>query len=82
MKEGGTVITVSGDDQVTSKRGITVRQMQHHRDTQEKVLELLADIDEGRIQLTLEHIYPFEEALDALKKTETRHARGKLVVTI
>lgn len=42
----------------------------------------MEDIASGRIRLVLEHIYPFDQALSALEKTETRHARGKLVVKV
>lgn len=28
----------------------------------------------------MEKVYPFEQALAAVEKTETRHARGKVVV--
>jgi NADPH:quinone reductase-like Zn-dependent oxidoreductase len=43
---------------------------------------LVSDIASGRLHLELEHIYPFTEAIDALEKTETRHARGKSVVQV
>jgi NADPH:quinone reductase-like Zn-dependent oxidoreductase len=43
--------------------------------------ELLAAIADRRIHVVLERIYPFTEAVAALEKTETRHARGKVVVT-
>lgn len=38
------------------------------------------DITTGHVHLVLEHVYTFADALSALEKTETRHARGKLVV--
>lgn len=81
VKEGGKLITVSGDsDQVTVERNITVRQMAHTMFTQKEITQLVQDISSGKIQLVIEKEYPFEQALDALQKTETRHARGKLVV--
>ena len=81
VKEHGLLITVSGDsDQVAEERNVTVRQMGHENDTRQKVMELVNAISKGEIQLTIEKEYPFEQALDALMKTETRHARGKLVV--
>jgi hypothetical protein len=46
------------------------------------MLELVADISAGRTRLVLEQVYPFPNAVLALEKTETRHARGKLVVTV
>jgi NADPH:quinone reductase-like Zn-dependent oxidoreductase len=53
----------------------------HRADARRDMAELLAAITDGRIRVILERIYPFEEAVAALEKTETRHARGKLVVT-
>ena len=82
VKDGGKVITVSGDDQAEEERGVSVRQLQHHQETQSALLQLLADIDAGKVKIVIEHVYPFAQALDALKKTETRHARGKLVVKV
>jgi NADPH:quinone reductase-like Zn-dependent oxidoreductase len=80
VTDGGTVVTVSGDP-VPSRRNIAVFQFEHHEDTQQAVAQLASDIAEGRVQIVLEHIYPFDRAIDALRKTETRHARGKIVVT-
>lgn len=81
VKEGGKLITVSGDsDQVVAERAIVVSQMGHQADTQQKMVELVDTLARGEIQVVIEKEYPFEQALEALKKTETRHARGKLVV--
>lgn len=81
VKDGGTVVTVSGDP-VPSRRNINVFQFEHHQDTQQAVVQLTADIAAGRIRLALEEVYPFKHAIDALQKTETRHARGKVVVQV
>ncbi len=53
----------------------------HRADARRDMAELLAAIADGHIRVVLEQIYPFEEAVAALEKTETRHVRGKLVVT-
>lgn len=81
IKEGGKLITVSGDsDQVPIERNITIRQMAHTLFTQKEMNQLVQDVASGKIKLVIEKEYIFDEALDALEKTETRHARGKLVV--
>lgn len=81
VRDGGKLITVSGDsDQVVPERAIAVSQMGHHADTQQKVVELVDALAQGEIRIVIEKEYPFEQALEALQKTETRHARGKLVV--
>ncbi|WP_060681951.1 NADP-dependent oxidoreductase [Virgibacillus halodenitrificans] len=83
VKDGGKVITVSGYGlDLTSERNITVRQMGHHPETQKKVKALVKQIASGDIQLVIEKEFSFNDALEALKKTETRHARGKLVVNV
>lgn len=81
VRDGGKLITVSGDsDQVVPERAIAVSQMGHHADTQQKVVELVYALARGEIKIVIEKEYSFEQALEALEKTETRHARGKLVV--
>lgn len=82
VKDGGKLITVSGyNDTITPERGIVAKQIEHQEQTQQKVVELVNAISNGEIKIVIEKEYPFEQALDALKKTETRHARGKLVVS-
>lgn len=81
VKDGGLLITVSGDsDQVKPERNIIIRQMSHQIKTPEKTIEFVNKISEGKINIVIEKEYAFEDALEALEKTETRHARGKLVV--
>lgn len=82
VRDKGLVITVSGDDQVAAERSITVRQMQHQAETQKAVVSFVSDVAEGKICLVIEETYPFRKALQALQKTETRHARGKIVVSL
>lgn len=83
VRTGGRVVTVSGDNaSVVPERGIRVEQMMHHPETRQELIQLISDIAEGRVRLVIERVYPFEQALDALSKTETRHARGKLVVSL
>ena len=83
VKNGGKVIMVSGyNKKITQQRAIVVKQMEHHQETQQKVVELVHAISIGNIEIVIEKEYPFEQALEALEKTETRHARGKLVVML
>lgn len=79
VRDDGHLVTVSGDPCQT-QRGIRVEQFSHRADPGKEMTELVDDIATGRIRLVLERIYPFDQALVALEKTETRHARGKLVV--
>ncbi|MFA7018763.1 MAG: hypothetical protein WC239_07255 [Sphaerochaetaceae bacterium] len=50
VKDGGKVITVSGDDHVKPKRDISIRQIQHHTDIKEAFIRLISDIRAGYIQ--------------------------------
>jgi NADPH:quinone reductase-like Zn-dependent oxidoreductase len=80
VKDGGKVITVSGDsNQVIPERNITVQQIGHGVSIQ-RVAKLVNEISNGEINIEIEKEYDFEQALEALRKTETRHARGKVIV--
>jgi NADPH:quinone reductase-like Zn-dependent oxidoreductase len=81
VADGGRVITVSGD-RIETARDIGVAQLDHRENARQVLAGLASDIVEGKVQLVIEHVYPFDQALDALGKTETRHARGKLVVEV
>ena len=83
VKDGGRLITVSGDNRtIASERNIVVEQMGHHDDMQQKVLQFVSDVADDKIKIVIEKEYSFEDAMEALEKTETRHARGKLVVIV
>lgn len=81
VKDGGVLITVSGDNQtVIPERAIEVRQMGHQFFTNKELVKLIGKIAQNKVKVVIEKEYPFNEALEALKKTETRSARGKIVV--
>ncbi len=83
VKDGGLLITVSGDNQtVILERNIEIRQMGHQLFTNKEMVELINKISQEKVKVAIEKEYPFKEALDALKKTETRRARGKLIVKL
>lgn len=84
VRDGGRVVTVSGDaGSVVAQRGISVEQFQHRGEAaRADMAQLINDIASGQVRLVLEHVYPFDEAMAALEKTETRHARGKLAVAV
>lgn len=81
VKNEGKLILVSGD-QVLPERGITAEQFQHRLELRQAVGSLVNDVVAGRLRIIIEHVYPFGQALEALQKTETKHARGKLVVSM
>ncbi len=79
VREGGHIVTVSGDA-FEPERDIRVEQFVHRADVGDEMAELVEAIAAGLL-MVLERSHPFEEAVAALEKTETRHARGKVVVT-
>ncbi|MEO7587476.1 MAG: NADP-dependent oxidoreductase [Arachnia sp.] len=81
VKDGGTVVSVSGD-QVAPSRGVTVDMPPHHIDVRQELATFMQQIADGERQLTIEQVFPFEDALQALAKVQTRRARGKTVLTL
>lgn len=80
VRDGGRVVTVSGD-QVTAARGIDVQQV-IVQTTNEELAWLANEVVQGRVTVEVQRTYPFANALNALKSTETRHARGKTVILL
>lgn len=81
VRDGGDLVTIS-NDAVETERGVRVSVVPFQADVRAELEQLFTDVVEGNIQVELEHVYPFQEALDALAKVQTRHARGKLVLSL
>lgn len=81
VRDGGKIVTISGD-QVSPERNITIEQVRHHPETRGTLAQLVADVATGRVRVVIDHAYPFERALEALEKTQKRHARGKIVLAM
>ena len=81
VQDGGTVVTVSGD-QVLPQRGITVTGLAYGVDVYRELLALVDDIVTGDVTLVIERVFPFADAVGALQKVQTRHARGKVVLSL
>lgn len=81
VKDGGQVVAVSGD-QLESERGIRIHQIPHDVDIVPEFEKLMQQIANKNVKLEIEKVYPFDDALNALKKAQTRHARGKLVIEL
>lgn len=81
VRDGGKVVTISGD-QVAPERKIAVEQVMHHPETRQELSQLAADVAAGRVRVVIERTYPFDRGIEALEKTATRHARGKIVLTM
>jgi len=81
VKDGGKVVTVSGD-QLQTERGIYVTQVLVNPETKKALADLASEVATGHIHVEIEQVYPFELGVEALEKTETRHARGKIILTV
>lgn len=81
VRDGGALVTISGDELVP-ERGIQLEMVPHQLDVRDELLDLMGEICAGAVRVQLERVYPFEEALAALAKVQTRHARGKVVLRL
>ena len=81
VKVGGQLVPISGDTP-TPERGIEVAGIPYQVDVHAEVLQLMNDVGAARIHVELEHVHPFEDALAALAKVQTRRARGKTVLQL
>lgn len=81
IKDDGVLIAVSGD-QIPTERGITLKGVFNDVDVRTELVALMQKITDGEITQTIEKVYPFLGALDALSKVKTRHNRGKLVISL
>lgn len=81
VKDGGNVTSISGD-QVSPERGVSVEIVSHQLDIVNELNLMVKRIADGDMELVIEEVYPFAEGFEALKKTQTRHARGKLVLSM
>lgn len=81
VKDNGIVVPIS-DYQLQGERDISIRPLVHQSDVKQELTTMMKEIISGKLQLTIEKVYPFDEALDALEKTNTRRARGKAVINM
>lgn len=81
VRDGGTVVTVSGDPLV-GERDIEVRLIPYDVDVTPEVARLLERVAAGEVRVEVERVHPFDEAPLALAKVQTRHARGKVVLRV
>lgn len=81
VKDGGAVVPISGD-QVPPIRGIRVQQLPYQADVTAELRQMFDQVAEGSLSVTVEKVYPFMDALEALQKVSQRRARGKVVVQV
>lgn len=79
VKDSGIVVPVS-DYQLEGERNISIHLLDHQSNVRQELTTLMKDITTDKVELIIEKVYQFENALDALHKTNTRRARGKVVI--
>lgn len=81
VRDGGHLISISGD-RVNPERDVHAEMVPYQVDVRDELVELMDHIASKDVHVEIEHVYPFEDALDALARVQTRHTRGKLVLNI
>ncbi len=72
----------TSDTVVAPERGIRVAMIAYDADVRDDLAELMAGVAASDLHLEIEHVYPFDQAVEALARVQTRHVRGKLVLSV
>lgn len=80
VRDGGVLVPISGDP-VHDER-VRVVAIPHQRDVRAQLVQLMEDVGTGTVHVEIEQVHPFDDALSALAKVQTRHARGKTVLRL
>ncbi|MES2093471.1 MAG: NADP-dependent oxidoreductase [Actinomycetota bacterium] len=81
VKDGGQAISISGDAPAT-ERGIRIESIPYQADVRGELMQLMSEVAAGHVHVELEQVHRFEDALAALAKVQTRHAKGKRVLRV
>lgn len=81
VREGASVVSVSGDPLIPG-HGVRTTGLPYQLDVREELGALMAHIASSALHLEIERVHPFDEALAALAKVQTRRARGKIVISM
>lgn len=81
VRDGGKLVSISGD-QLAPERGISAEMVPYDVDVSDELVRMLELIASGGLRVEIKKIYPFSDALSALAKVQTRHARGKVVLNL
>lgn len=88
LKEGGIFVSVNTDfpfdDELTealAKKGAT-GELAPNQPRQEWLQKMARLIDEGRVQVFINKVFPLEQVAEAHRESESWHVRGKLILEI
>ena len=86
LREGGTLLTIVGipPAQACSERKLRCPTPSTATNEQpgEELTKLGQLFDSGALKMQVEAVFPLEQAAQALKRSETGHARGKIIVQV
>jgi NADPH:quinone reductase-like Zn-dependent oxidoreductase len=82
VRPGGIVLSTSGatDPELLAQRGL--RGGNINRAGPQRLPELTRLVDEKQLQVPATKVYPLDRAGEALEEVQSRHVRGKLVISL
>jgi|SRR6185369_5787894 len=83
LKKGGIIVTMAAkpDAELDKKYDVTTIG-QVTKTSTERLMRLAELVDAGKIKAEIEKMFPLEQAREAFDFFETKHPKGKIVVTI
>lgn len=85
LKSGGRLVPTawgSYSSEQAAKTSITVQEVQYPPIASAYLQELASLVDNGWLSVAIDSIFPLEETANAHRKSESRRARGKIVVSV
>ena len=82
VRPGGVVLSTSGatDPELLAQRGL--RGGNINRASPQRLPELTRIVDEKQLQASSTKVYPLDRAGEAVEEVQSRHVRGKLVISL
>jgi NADPH2:quinone reductase len=81
MRDGGRMVDLTGSASVV-RPGVKVDIEYLVRADADRLAQLARMIEDRRLTVEIQEVFPFERAQEALEVVEAKHVRGKLVLTI
>lgn len=83
LKGGGVLVSmVQPVDEVKAAAKNIVYVQQNSRATTERLAAIAKLVEEGKLKINVDKVFPFEEAASALEYLKTAHVRGKVVIQV
>ncbi|HLG79299.1 MAG TPA: NADP-dependent oxidoreductase [Ktedonobacteraceae bacterium] len=83
LKRGGTLVTVAGQPDQAKADELGIRTARFSASVSSELLSTFARlIDEGQVKVTIEKVFPLNEANKAHELSQSGHGRGRIVLHI